>query len=99
MATAEEIAAARKEQLDRRYRAKVEARATGKAPVFETSTPIDGSGRTPAAIDERYRLKLERHGRPAAPEAKPEGKAKKAEKPEGAPEAKPEGKSEPKAGG
>ena len=72
MPTAEEV---RLEQLNARHRAKLAARADGSAPVFETETPVDGTGRTPEAIEARYRAKLARHGKPPAqPEAPAEPK-------------------------
>lgn len=97
MATPEEI---RKAQLDKRYQAKLAARASGKAPVFETESAVDGSGRTPEAIEARYRAKLARHGKvapPAPAETKGEGKRSKGEKPGEAPEGdKVEAKAEAK---
>lgn len=45
--------------VDERFKAKLEARASGKAPVFVVAPEVeDIKGESAAAVDARYRLKL-----------------------------------------
>jgi hypothetical protein len=48
----------REERLNARFRAKMEARVTGQAPVFVEPPKVTAEGDDQAAIDERWRQKL-----------------------------------------
>jgi hypothetical protein len=59
----------REDLLNARFRAKMEARTTGQAPVFVEPPKVTAEGSDQAAIDERWRQKLAMRDAQRAPVA------------------------------